>query len=59
MRYNLRFAIRAATAVEAEAVLDPIKLDLSRAAVANAETTFTIRFDMDQLNYARRSTHGD
>ena len=59
MRHNLRFAIRAATAVEAEALLDPIKPDLARAAVANAETTFTVRFDAEQLNNARGSVHGE
>lgn len=59
MRHNLRFAIRAATAVEAEALLDPIKSDLARAAVANAETTFTVRFDAEQLNNVRGSVHGE
>ena len=59
MRQNLRFAIRAATAVEAEAALDPIKLVLARAAVANAETTFTVRFDTEQLVNARGSVHGE
>ncbi|MES2665871.1 MAG: hypothetical protein V4712_07200 [Pseudomonadota bacterium] len=59
MRQNLRFAIRAATAVEAEAALDPIKLVLARAAVANAETTFTVRFDTEQLVKARGSVHGE
>lgn len=59
MRQNLRFAIRAATAVEAEAALDPIKLVLARAAVANAETTFTVRFDTEKLVNARGSVHGE
>lgn len=59
MRDNLRFALRAATAVEAEAALEPIKLDLARAAVANAETTFTIRFDPEELASARYSIHGE
>jgi hypothetical protein len=59
MRQNLRFAIRAATAVEAEAALDPIKLVLARAAVANAETTFTVQFDTEQLVKARGSVHGE
>jgi hypothetical protein len=59
MRQNLRFATRAATAVEAEAALDPIKLVLARAAVANAETTFTVRFDTEKLVNARGSVHGE
>ena len=58
MRQNLRFALRAATAVEAIAALDPIKMDLARAAVANAETTFTVRFDPEELETARHSIHG-
>ena len=58
MRDNLRFALRAATAVEADAAIEPIKLDLARAAVANAETTFTIRFDPEELASARHSIHG-
>lgn len=59
MRLNVRFAIRATTAVEAEAALDPIKLVLARAAVANAERTFTVRFDTEQLVNARGSVHGE
>lgn len=59
MRQNLRFALRAATAVEAIAALDPIKMDLARAAVANAETTFTVRFDPEELECARHSIHGE
>ncbi|GLS86697.1 hypothetical protein GCM10010873_16710 [Cypionkella aquatica] len=59
MRQNLRFALRAATAVEAIAALDPIKMDLARAAVANAETTFTVRFDPEELETARHSIHGE
>lgn len=59
MRQNLRFALRAATAVEAIAALDPIKMDLARAAVANAETTFTVRFDPKELETARHSIHGE
>lgn len=39
MRQNLRFGLRAATAVEAEAALDPIKMDLARAAVATSRST--------------------
>lgn len=59
MRQNLRFALRAATAVEAIAALDPIKMDLARAAVANADTTFTVRFDPEELETARHSIHGE
>ena len=59
MRHNLRFTLRAATAVEAEAALEPIRLNLARAAVANSETTFTVRFDPEQLANARHSVHGE
>lgn len=59
IRHDLRFAIRAATAVVAEAALEPIKMDLARAAVANSETTFTVRFDPAELDSARSLIHGE